>query len=136
MTSISTRYALDQMPTTDIEKSSRKLKPVHRKLTWARIAGIMTKHAVLIVLCIIFLMPLFWMATGSFKTISDIGAFPVNWFPTTITTGNYTYGFSAFPFLRYFLNTLLICFPCMIGAALAIVDRAAFSPAKDGESAE
>ncbi|WP_394769276.1 carbohydrate ABC transporter permease [Lacisediminihabitans sp.] len=115
MTSISTRRALD----TTGAKSGRPATPAHRRLTWPRIAEAMTKHALLIVLSVIFLMPLFWMASGSFKTITDIGAFPVDWFPKKITTGNYTYGLSAFPFLRYLLNTLLICIPSMIGAALS-----------------
>ncbi|WP_420365196.1 carbohydrate ABC transporter permease [Curtobacterium sp. L3-7] len=93
--------------------------PKHRKLTWPRIAEAIAKHAVLIVLSVVFLMPLIWMVTGSFKTQADIGAFPVKWFPDTITTGNYTYGLQAFPLLQYFWNTLVICVPSMIGAALS-----------------
>ena len=90
-----------------------------RRRSWPRIAESIAKHAVLIVLSVVFLMPLFWMVTGSFKTQADIGAFPVDWFPHTITTGNYTYGLQAFPIVRYFVNTLLICVPSMIGAALS-----------------
>lgn len=93
--------------------------PLKRRLTWPRIAESMSKHAALIVLSIIFLMPLIWMVTGSFKTQADIGTFPVKWFPDTITTGNYAYGLTAFPLVRYFLNTLAIAVPSMIGAALS-----------------
>jgi multiple sugar transport system permease protein len=110
-----TAAAALETPTDGVQ---RKV-PQHRKLTWPRIAESVTKHAVLIVLSLIFLMPLFWMVTGSFKTQADIGAFPVKWFPHTITTGNYTYGLSAFPLLQYFWNTLVICVPSMIGAALS-----------------
>lgn len=93
--------------------------PLRRRRAWPRIAEGLAKHAVLIVLSIVFLMPLIWMVSGSFKTASDIGAFPINWFPDKITTGNYRYGLEAAPFVRYFFNTLVIAIPSMIGAALS-----------------
>lgn len=77
------------------------------------------KHVVLIVLSVIFLIPLFWMATGAFKTQADLGAYPVVWFPGEITLGNFLVGFQTFPFVRYFMNTLIIAVPSMIGAALS-----------------
>lgn len=93
--------------------------PKHRKRTWPQVAESIAKHSVLIVLSAVFLMPLFWMVTGAFKTQADIGAFPVKWFPDTITTGNFSYGLATFPLLQYFWNTLVICVPSMIGAALS-----------------
>jgi multiple sugar transport system permease protein len=105
--------------TVRVDASSRDRLSVPRPRTWPRVAEAVAKHAVLITLSIVFLMPLAWMVTGSFKTVNDIGTFPATWFPDVITTGNYTYGLQAMPFLRYLFNTLVICVPCMIGAALS-----------------
>ena len=52
---------------------------------WPRIAEGVLKHAVLIVLSVVFLIPLFWMVSGSFKTVTDLNATPTVWFPKTIT---------------------------------------------------
>lgn len=101
------------------KRHDNRARTPRRALTWRRAAEGIAKHAILIALSIVFLMPLLWMVTGAVKTRADIGAFPVVWFPETITTGNITYGLTAFPLLRYFLNTLLICVPSMIGAALS-----------------
>lgn len=90
-----------------------------RRPLWPRLASSITKHTVLIVVSLVFLMPLLWMVSGSLKTAADVGKFPIEWFPDVITTGNYTYGLSAFPFVRYFFNTLVICIPSMFGAALS-----------------
>lgn len=104
--------------TTPTPRTSARPAPARRRI-WPRVAAAMAKHAVLIVVSLMFLMPLFWMVSGSFKTASDIGQFPIVWFPDVITTGNYSYGLSAFPFVRYLVNTLLICIPSMVGAALS-----------------
>lgn len=103
----------------DTATPSPGLRPPRRRRTWPQLAESITKHAVLITFSLVFLLPLLWMVTGSVKTQADIGAFPVEWFPDTITTGNFTYGLSAFPLGRYFLNTLLISVPSMLGAALS-----------------
>ncbi|GAA4709101.1 carbohydrate ABC transporter membrane protein 2, CUT1 family (TC 3.A.1.1.-) [Promicromonospora umidemergens] len=103
--------------------SVRTAEPVsrasRRRPLWPRLAATLTKHTVLIVVSLVFLLPLVWMVSGSLKTAADIGKFPIEWFPEVITTGNYAYGLSAFPFARYFFNTLLICIPSMIGAAFS-----------------
>ena len=86
---------------------------------WPRIAEGIIKHAVLIVLSVVFLIPLFWMVSGSFKTVTDLNATPTVWFPKTITFENYIYGLKVFPFLRYFFNTAVVCVLSMIGAAFS-----------------
>ncbi len=76
-------------------------------------------HIVLIILSLIFILPFFWMFTGSIKTEVDLNALPVVWWPQTINLGNYVYGLQALPFTLYIFNTLVICFFSMIGAALS-----------------
>jgi multiple sugar transport system permease protein len=73
----------------------------------------------LIVLSIVFLVPFFWMLSGSLKTAADLNAVPVVWFPDVLTLENYIAGVQVFPFLRYLFNTLVICVFSMIGAVLS-----------------
>ena len=73
-------------------------------------------HAALIIVSIIFLIPFFWMITGSLKTDAQMAAFPIVWLPNPITLGNYIYGLQAEPFVQYILNSLIICFFSIIGA--------------------
>jgi multiple sugar transport system permease protein len=86
---------------------------------WPRVAQKMVAHAVLIVLSIVFFLPFLWMVIGSLKTVVDLGKVPVVWFPHTLTFENYIYGLQVFPFVRYFINTLIICVLSMVGAALS-----------------
>jgi multiple sugar transport system permease protein len=73
-------------------------------------------HVVLIILSLIFLVPFFWMVTGSLKTDAQMSAFPITWFPNPATLGNYIYGLQAEPFGLYIINSLIICFFSIIGA--------------------
>lgn len=94
-------------------------RPVRRAPLWPRIAEKVMSHAILIVLSVAFLIPLFWMVSGALKTTQDLNAFPVIWFPDTLTLENYIYGLDVFPFLRYYINTAVICVCSMIGAAFS-----------------
>jgi multiple sugar transport system permease protein len=94
-------------------------RPVRRMPLWPRIAEKIVAHAVLIVLSVAFLIPLYWMVSGALKTTQDLNAFPVIWFPDTLTLENYIYGLDVFPFLRYYFNTAVICVFSMIGAAFS-----------------
>lgn len=86
---------------------------------WLKVVEKIVTHAALIVLSVMFLIPFFWMVSGSLKTGPDLNAFPVIWFPSTLTLENYIAGLQVFPFGRYLLNTLIICVFSMIGAVLS-----------------
>jgi multiple sugar transport system permease protein len=105
-------------PTTVATPSSTPAR-MRRAPLWPRIAEKMIAHAVLIVLSVVFLVPFFWMVTGSLKNAVELNSFPAVWFPHTLTFENYIYGLRVFPFARYFGNTLFICVLSMLGAALS-----------------
>lgn len=100
--------------TTNAPLVTRRRGPV-----WPRIAQQLAAHSVLIVLSIVFFLPFLWMVLGSLKTVIELGKVPVVWFPHTLTLENYIYGLQVFPFLRYFINTLVICVLSMAGASLS-----------------
>lgn len=90
-----------------------------RKPFWPRFLAALAKHAVLIGLSIIFLIPFFWMVTGAFKTAADLNASPIVWFPDQITFDNFTQAAALFPLARYFFNTAVICVLSVIGAVIS-----------------
>jgi len=78
--------------------------------------------ALLLVLCVItflFLVPLFWLLTCSFKQPVELFAVPVKWLPSSWRFDNYTRMFGYFPFMRYLKNTLIIVFFNIVGSTLS-----------------
>lgn len=61
---------------------------------------------VLFALC--FLLPFFFLLTGSFKTSSELFGIPFHWLPKQWTLSNYRQVFTNIPFFRYLKNTLII----------------------------
>lgn len=76
-------------------------------------------HVVLIALSLLFIIPFFWMVTGSLKIDSQLSAFPIVWFPDPVTLEHYIYGLTVVPFGLYVINTLIICLFAMIGAVFS-----------------
>ena len=63
---------------------------------------------ILIVMALLFIFPLYWIITGSFKTQQDVIATVPQFFPTTVTADNYARLFQRPAFL-WLWNTVLIC---------------------------
>jgi multiple sugar transport system permease protein len=62
------------------------------------------------VLTVIFVAPLLWMLTTSFKTNNDATALPLSWLPNPFTSSAYDTVLttnSATPVLRWFVNSLI-----------------------------
>jgi multiple sugar transport system permease protein len=76
-------------------------------------------HFVLIAFSLIFIVPFFWMVTGSFKTVPQLNAFPIVWFPDPVTLEHYIYGLQTIPFLLYVWNTIVICFFTVVGTVFS-----------------
>lgn len=103
---------------TQTRRSASDVVQRHKPLL-PRILATLAKHAVLIGLSIIFLIPLFWMVTGAFKTAADLNASPIIWFPNQITFDNFSLAAQVFPLVRYFFNTTVICLLSMLGAVFS-----------------
>ena len=63
---------------------------------------------ILIVLTILFIFPLYWIVTGSFKTQQAINARVPVWFPVDPTLNNYERLFQK-PAFTWLFNTVLVC---------------------------
>jgi multiple sugar transport system permease protein len=71
---------------------------------------------VLMAITFLFLVPLFWLLTCSFKMPTELFSVPVKWLPGKWAFDNYTRMFTYFPFVRYLKNTLIIVFFNIVGS--------------------
>lgn len=68
---------------------------------------------------VVSLIPFWWLVRSSFMDSSDIFVFPPKIWPSHMLWSNYYQAMTAFPFLTYLKNTLIILVPTMIGTVLS-----------------
>lgn len=66
-----------------------------------------------------FLMPFFWLVSSSLKSTGEIFVYPPRWIPSTLHWENYRDAVSFIPFVRYFVNTLLVCVVSVVGNVIS-----------------
>lgn len=71
-------------------------------------ALIALKYLFLISLTILFLIPLVWTLSGSFKPSGRIFTLPIQWIPETFHWENYTNLLDRFPFFRFAFNSMIL----------------------------
>jgi len=76
-------------------------------------------YLILILFSLAFVVPFLWLVSGSLKSSSELFANPPIWIPSKLNWANYTEAFTAFPFLLYLKNTMIIVVFTCIGAALS-----------------
>lgn len=85
--------------------------------------GVVIKKAIiylfLILFAMAFLLPFFFLLTGSFKTSSELFSVPFRWLPRHVTLENYRQVFTKIPFFRYLGNTLIIVVLNIAGALIS-----------------
>jgi multiple sugar transport system permease protein len=63
----------------------------------------------------VMLIPLLWLVRSSFMGLKQIFVFPPQWLPNPWQFDNYPKALTTIPFFRYFLNTMTILVPSVIG---------------------
>jgi ABC-type glycerol-3-phosphate transport system permease component len=76
-------------------------------------------YAVALALSVVFLFPLFWMATTSLKTMEQAYAFPPRWIPSPVVWENYVRLFTELPFLSFSVNSVIIAVLNTIGVVFS-----------------
>ncbi len=71
-------------------------------------------HTVLILLGVFFIFPLFWMIITSLKSPAEMINPKIFW-PSKLVFKNYSDALTAIPFMRYFFNSTIIAFFCVLG---------------------
>src|SRR5216684_4127326 len=72
-------------------------------------------HLVVAAGSVLFLIPLVWMATTSFKTMQQAFIFPPQWIPNPLVVTPYVKGWTSYPFPLFYRNTLVITTLAVIG---------------------
>ena len=65
------------------------------------------------------LLPLAWLVRSSLMKPGQIFIFPPQWIPKPWALENYPDALTAIPFLQYFINTMLIVVPTIVGTLIS-----------------
>lgn len=68
--------------------------------------GTVSRYTILIILSVVFIFPLYWMATGSLKSKVEIWAVPPSWLPSHLNFNNYVQLFTTNPTAKWLFNSI------------------------------
>lgn len=77
-------------------------------------------YLTLIIVALVFIMPLYWMATTAVKTPDQTFAIPPQWTPNPVAWENFSRVFEEVPFGRFILNTFILVFLNIAGELFAV----------------
>lgn len=89
----------------------------------ARQANIIEKslgYLTLIIVAILFILPLYWMASTAVKSPEQTFAIPPQWVPDPVEWQNFSRVFEEVPFGRFILNTFILVVLNIIGELVAV----------------
>ena len=86
---------------------------VQQQRTVGKVFGYVGLAAIVLVIGI----PMFWMLSGSLKTVREIYTFPPQWVPSNPRWSNYKDAWHAAPFGHFYINSIIIT---LAGAALQL----------------
>jgi multiple sugar transport system permease protein len=83
--------------------------------------GPLARHALLLAVAALLLLPFYWMVVSALKSNSDIFARPLQWWPDPIQWKNFgeTIGSRYFPYLRLLGNSMFFAGGVTIGTVLS-----------------
>jgi multiple sugar transport system permease protein len=70
---------------------------------------------------VVVLIPLAWMVSTSFKPESQVFRTPLEWIPSQPRPQNYSEAVTLIPFWRYFLNSMIVAVPVVVGTVVSSV---------------
>lgn len=106
-----------------MRKGDHTLSPQELQIQRAQRRGAIIRYVVLTLFGLLMLYPLIWLVGASFKTNEEIFSSAAFW-PKEPTIQGYIDGWQTstpYTFARFFLNSLYIVIPKMIGTAISSV---------------
>lgn len=85
----------------------------------SRLISQVSVYSILILGATFSLLPLFWLTRSSLMTSIQIFEMPPKWIPSPFQFQNYIEALTTIDFFRFFRNTLVITFSCLIGALIS-----------------
>jgi multiple sugar transport system permease protein len=70
--------------------------------------GRLASVVALVALAVIFSMPTVWLLLTSLKRETEYASYPIHVLPTVAQPGNYVLALTMFPYLRYFMNSVIL----------------------------
>lgn len=77
--------------------------------------GKAVRWLLMLLFCLPFLAPLLWMLSTALKTAEQVYAYPPVWIPNPVRLTNFVEAWTAAPFTRFLLNTLITTVIPMVG---------------------
>jgi multiple sugar transport system permease protein len=94
-----------------MERATARIEPKESRREPGQLIRLILSYAGLILLTVLFVAPLLWMLSTSFKTNLEATQLPPSWIPEKFTTEAYSTLFSTgesqTPVLRWFLNSMV-----------------------------
>lgn len=82
-------------------------------------ASLILVYGLLILGAVVMLIPLLWLLSSSLKDSGRIFIFPPQWLPDPWRPENYEQVFVQIPFVRFYVNTIVVTLLAMIGQVAA-----------------
>lgn len=87
----------------------------------ARLAFKAANFAGMLLLVAVFVVPFVWMVSTSLKTYSETVLFPPKWIPAELRWDNFARAWNSGPFLKYFLNSVIVSVSILLLQLVSIV---------------
>ncbi len=100
----------------DVQGQLRRSEARRRYTRWV---GRALVYSLMTFLALLFMLPIFWMASTSLKMPQEIFAWPPEWIPSEPQWGNYAEAFGKYPLARYMLNSAILVLANIIGGLIS-----------------
>lgn len=90
---------------------------------WVRPVRVLNQHVVpriiLIVMCAVFILPLYWMVSVALKPTAELSVYPPTFWPHQMRWENFPDAINTFPFWLYLRNTTIVTLLTVVGAVIS-----------------
>jgi multiple sugar transport system permease protein len=83
--------------------------------TWQKHVAMAGKYLMVSVVCLVFFMPFVYLISTALKDVTQLLQQPRVLFPRPFHFDNFVYIFNKYDVVRYFNNTIIVAFACVIG---------------------
>lgn len=100
-----------------IQQGDAKRAKRDRQIQW--IQTTIVPRVILILMCAVFILPFYWMATLALKSNAELSIYPPTLWPHDPQWGNFAESTRVFPFWLFARNTLIVTVFTIIGAVIS-----------------
>ncbi len=114
------RWAEGAAPGGGVAVLERPAPPrLRRKAVGRILATAVVPRVILVLMCLVYIAPFYWMVSTSLKSSQELSAFPPTLWPRSFDFANYLAAVNYIPFMRFTLNSLILAVGAMAGAVVS-----------------